>query len=451
MAHVTENYFDDTVQTIAEALRFDSTQKPAEDGCPFGKETAACLNWFLKTAESFGFQTKNYDNYIGEVVFGEGEEFAILAHLDVVPATGEWKFPPFSGAINDAVSAGGVQGMKIWGRGAMDDKGPAVCCLYALKALKDEGFVPNRTIKLIVGCNEENGWECIHYYNKVSTLPKEGFTPDANFPVIYAEKGILHVSLHFPIKNAPFKTLEAGSAVNMVPDKATALLTKAAGQRLSLYDGFTSLSYDNTTNRINAYGQSAHGSTPHLGVNAFEKLLAFFKELDEDCKAAYEILFNDSLGLKNIEDETGNLTFSPDVASFLDGVLTATVDIRIPSTFAKEEVLALFEKAGISYTEHRYQAPLYNDKNGKLVKTLSSVFTAVTGMKAEPVAIGGGTYARALEKGCGFGPEMEGDENVLHQPNEYITFAQIKLFNEMYYEAIKKLTKKTTYYTIAKL
>lgn len=451
MSHVTETYFDETVQTIAEALRFDSTQKPAEDGCPFGKETAACLQWFLDKAESLGFQTKNYDNYIGEVIFGEGEEFAILAHLDVVPATGEWKFPPFGGVINDAVSAGGVQGMKIWGRGAMDDKGPAVCCLYALKALKDEGFTPNRKIKLIVGCNEENGWECIEHYKTVSALPKEGFTPDANFPVIYAEKGILHISLHFPIENPPFKTLEAGGAVNMVPDKATALLTKAAGQSLALYDGFTSLSYDNTTNIINAYGKSAHGSTPQLGVNAFEKLLAFFKELNTDCKTAYEILFDDCLGLTKIEDETGTLTFSPDVASFTDGVLTVTADIRIPSTHEKDEVLALLEKAGVSYTEHRYQAPLYNDKNGKLVKTLSRVFTAVTGMKAEPVAIGGGTYARALEKGCGFGPEMEGDENVLHQPNEYITFAQIKLFNEIYYEAIKKLTKKTTYYTVAKL
>ena len=451
MAHITEKYFDETVQTIAKSLRFDTTQKPAEDGCPFGKETAACLDWFLKTAESFGFQTKNYDNYIGEVIFGEGEEFAILAHLDVVPATGEWKFPPFSGAINDAVSAGGVEGMKIWGRGAMDDKGPAICCLYALKALKDEGFQPTRTIKLIVGCNEENGWECIHHYNKVSSLPKEGFTPDANFPVIYAEKGILHVALHFPIENSPFKTLDAGSAVNMVPDKATALITKDAGAKLAFYDGFTELFYDNTTSIVNAYGKSAHGSTPHLGVNAFEKLLAFFKELNDDCKTAYEILFNDSLGLTNIEDETGKLTFAPDVASFSGGVLTVKADIRIPSTHTKEEVLALFEKAGVSFTELRYQAPLYNDKNGKLVKTLSGVFTAVTGKTAEPIAIGGGTYARALQKGCGFGPEMDGDENVLHQPNEYITFAQIRLFNEIYYEAIKTLTRKTTSYTVAKM
>ena len=451
MAHITEQYFDETVQAVSKALQFDSTQKPAVDGCPFGKETADCLQWFLALAESFGFQTNNYDNFVGEVVFGEGEDFAILAHLDVVPASGEWKFPPFSGAINDAPSAAGVTGMKVWGRGAMDDKGPAVCVLFALKALKDQGFTPKRTIKLIVGCNEESGWQCIHHYEKVATLPKEGFTPDANFPVIYAEKGILHVTLRFPIANAPFKTFTGGSAVNMVADKATALLTKSAGQALSLYEGFPELSYDNTTNIIVSHGLSAHGSTPDLGVNAIEKLLAFFKTVNEDCAKAYAVLFDDCLGLKEIEDETGKLTFSPDLVSYEDGVLTVTADIRIPATHAKEEVLALFENAGVACEELRFQAPLYNEKDGKLVKTLNGVFQKVTGLTAEPVAIGGGTYARALEKGCGFGPEMEGDENVLHQPNEYITFKQIGLLLEIYYEAVKELTIPKPYYIVGKI
>ena len=319
MSHVMENYFDQTVQSISEILRFDSTQKPAEDNCPFGKENAACLAWFLQKAEEFGFETHNYDNYVGEVIFGEGEDFAVLAHLDVVPATGDWLFPPFSGAINDVVSPRGVAGMKIWGRGALDDKGPAVSCLYALKALKDEGFVPARKIKLIVGCNEESGWACMDHYEKVVGLPKEGFTPDANFPVIYAEKGILHLTLSFPVQNPPFTALSVGGAVNMVPDKATAILTKKAGQALALSPAFPSLSYDNTTNTVVAYGTSAHGSAPQLGVNALEKLLAFFKEINEDCKAAYEVLFDDSLALTKIKDETGVLTFPPTLQA-----LTAT-------------------------------------------------------------------------------------------------------------------------------
>ena len=198
MENIMQKYFDEIVQTTVEILKFDSSLKPAEEGYPFGKEAADCLQYFLKIAEDMGFETHNYDNYVGEVVFGEGEDFAILAHLDVVPAGSGWKYPPFGGVINDDLSAGGVAGTKIWGRGAMDDKTPAVVCLYALKALKDEGIMPNRTIKLIVGCNEESGWRCIAHYNEVAKMPKEGFTPDANFPVIYAEKGILHFTTSFP-------------------------------------------------------------------------------------------------------------------------------------------------------------------------------------------------------------------------------------------------------------
>ena len=195
MKHATERYFDDLVNSLSKFIQFDSSLKPAEGEYPFGKETADCLAYFLSLAEEMGFETHNYDNYVGEVVFGTGEEFAILAHLDVVPAGSGWKYPPFGGVINDDISNGGVIGKKIWGRGAMDDKGPAMVCLYALKALKDEGFKPCRKIKLIVGCNEECGWKCIEHYKKVAHMPDEGFTPDADFPVIYAEKGILHFSL----------------------------------------------------------------------------------------------------------------------------------------------------------------------------------------------------------------------------------------------------------------
>ena len=134
MTHVMENYFNDIVDSICRAVKFDSSLRPAVEGCPFGKETADCLHYFLSLAEEMGFETHNYDNYAGEVVFGEGEELAILAHIDVVPAGDGWRFPPFAAVINDELSAGGVPGVKIWGRGTMDDKAPAVAVLYCMKA-----------------------------------------------------------------------------------------------------------------------------------------------------------------------------------------------------------------------------------------------------------------------------------------------------------------------------
>ena len=447
MKHSMDKYFDNLVQSTVEILRFDSSLKPAEGETgeyPFGKETADCLAYFLNLAESFGFETKNYDNYIGEVIFGRGEDFAILAHLDVVPAGSGWKYPPFGGVINDDPSDGGVTGTKIWGRGAMDDKGPAMVCLYALKALKDEGFMPRRTIKLIVGCNEECGWKCIEHYKQVAQMPAEGFTPDANFPVIYAEKGILHFTASFPINDAPMSALNGGERVNMVCDSAKAILTRKAAENLVYYENpiaGTHLSYDNTTNILRADGKSAHGSTPDKGANALQALLYFLSTINDDCKNAYELLFGEELGIRSLCDETGVLTMSPDVATYKNGVLYITCDVRFPATFAKETVTDRLDEAGISYEINNYQAPLYNDKDGELIKTLTKVYGETTGKEAAPIAIGGGTYARALECGCGFGPEADGEEATIHQANEYITFDKIRELSRVYYNAIKEITK----------
>lgn len=280
-------------------------------------------------------------------------------------------------------------------------------------------------------------------------MPKEGFTPDADFPVIYAEKGILHVALSFPIENAPFKTLTAGERVNMVCDKATALLHKDAGGALSLYERFTECYYDNTTGYVVTYGKSAHASKPQDGENALEKLLAFLATTNEDCKKAYDVLFNDTLGLQAMQDETGKLTMSPDLAEYKDGTLTVTVDIRFPATHQKDEVLSILENAGVAYEIKNYQAPLYNNPNGKMIRTLLGVYNQRMNTQAQPIAIGGGTYARALECGCAFGPELVGGQSTIHQPNEFVTFEHIELMNELYYEALYRLTAEKQKYHVA--
>ncbi len=439
---VINEYFDDIVQQGAALLRFDSSFKEGEGEYPFGKETAECLQYFLSLAESMGFETHNYDNYAGEVIFGSGKPFAVLAHLDVVPAGNGWKYPPFDAVINDDVSDGGVEGMKVWGRGAMDDKFPAIVCLYALKALKDQGIAPKRTFKLIVGCNEESGWKCMDYYKTVAEMPEEGFTPDADFPVIYAEKGIAHIVAKFPINEAPMSALNAGAAANMVADCATAILTRKAAEGLVYYENpviNTRLSYDNTTNILRADGKSAHASCPTDGANALQALLYFLGTINEDCKAAYEKLFDDCQGLKTLCDETGYLTMSPDMASYKNGELSVTVDIRYPATLSFEKVLEKINAWGVEYEIKNHQAALFNDKNSDLIQTLVKVYNDVTGENAQPIAIGGGTYARVLKKGCAFGPAVKGEENTLHQPNEYVTFERIRLMSEIYYNALKEI------------
>lgn len=419
-----EKYLNDTVKTIQELIRIDSTNQPAEEGMPFGKGAARALQAFLSCAAAMGFETRNYDNYVGEVLFGEGEPFAILAHLDVVPAGSGWTHAPFGGEIENG---------KLYGRGAMDDKGPAVVCLYALKALKDEGFQPRKTIKLIVGCNEECGWGCIDHYKQCAEMPKVGFTPDADFPVIYAEKGILHVKFYFPVENAPFTALYGGKGVNMVCDEAFAQCDKTEGaERYSLRveDGL-----------LVSRGVSAHGSTPEKGKNALEPLFAYFARTNEDMRRAHEILFEDIFGLKNFADETGRLTMSPDIANYGDGILSVCVDIRYPATLPLQAVLDVLDKTGVRYEEIHHQRALFNPKDSFLIQTLQRVYNEATGERAEPIAIGGGTYARALECGAGFGPQLCGEPVTIHQKDEYISIPHVTFLLNLYRRAVEELTK----------
>ena len=414
-----DKLFEKTVNSISEIIRFNSEKGVPEQGMPFGRGTADCLDYFLSLARSFGFETVNYDNYAGEVIFGEGEHFAILAHLDVVPAGSGWAHDPFGGEI-DYVNK------KIWGRGAMDDKGPAIIILYCLKQLKDEGFKPKKKIRLIVGCNEESGWECIKYFNKHSAMPETGFSPDADFPVIYAEKGIMHLKFTFGV-NGDFSSLAGGNAPNMVCDKCT-VSAPADGKKLQ------ELNLTAENGLIVARGKSAHGSTPEQGINAIAPILKYLG-LDE----IHEKLFVKRFGLTSLKDETGVLTFSPDVIRGGKNIIEVICDIRYPATIARDVVLNALN--GEKYEILSEQAPLFNDKQGELIQVLCDAYNEVTGKHMKPIAIGGGTYARALKCGAAFGPEEEGDEGVIHQPNEYITFEKIEKCLKIYKLAIERLTK----------
>lgn len=398
--------FEEIAREISQIIKINSEEGTPAEGAPFGIGARQALDYFLSLAAKMGFETHDIDGYAGEVIFGEGEEFAILAHLDVVPAGSGWTHEPFGGEID-------YDARRIWGRGAMDDKGPAIIALYALKALKDKGFKPRRKIKLIVGCNEESGWRCIDYYKEHAHMPDEGISPDADFPVIFAEKGILQVKLEFPVEGE--FDIWGGERPNMVCD----LCEVQIGEDVHVFRG-----------------KSAHGSTPDKGVNAIRPALEFLQ-----LGKIYSYLFEDAFNLLHHEDETGRLTFSPNVIERVDDSVFVTVDIRYPATLKRSEVLAAIEAEGVRFEILHEQAPLYNDPNSFLVQTLCGVYNEVTGKNCKPVAIGGGTYARALKFGAAFGPEEEGEESTIHQPDEYITFEKIEKCYKIYELAIEKLTR----------
>ena len=212
---------DNILNNICELIKIPSVsdEGSAEDGMPFGKNCSDALNYILKLADSLGFRAKNIDGYCGYIEFGEGAELlGIVGHLDVVPGGDGWtKCSPFDPIIENN---------KIYGRGAIDDKGPVIASLYAMKYVMDTMNVHKR-VRLILGLNEEVSWKCIEYYKQHEELPTLGFSPDADFPCIYAEKGFLNAfieSSYIPNGNIKIIDLKCDNARNIVPKYAVAIL-----------------------------------------------------------------------------------------------------------------------------------------------------------------------------------------------------------------------------------
>ena len=178
-----ENFLND----LKELLKIDTVlvEQPEVKEAPFGYNLVKALDYMLELGKKEGFVTKNIENVAGHIEYGEGEEvIGVLCHLDVVPTGDGWTYPPFVPTIVDN---------KIYARGSMDDKGACISSLYALKALKESGVKLNKKIRLIFGTDEETGSRGIARYLQLEKMPDLGFSPDADYPLIYGEKVFYHL------------------------------------------------------------------------------------------------------------------------------------------------------------------------------------------------------------------------------------------------------------------
>lgn len=423
-------YEEDYLKDLAALIAIPSVQGENEEGAPFGQEPKRVLETFLSIAKRMGFHTVNVDNVAGYVEIGVGDEMvACVCHLDVVPAGSGWKHDPWE--LNR-------DGDTLSGRGVMDNKGPALACLYAMKALReDDSFFPKRRIRLIVGINEESGSQCLAHYGNVEEIPVGGFTADACFPAIYAEKGIARLKLTMKRNTEDaIKEASAGHAVNMVPGSCEVLLK------------------DNTS--ISYQGQMAHASRPEDGLNAIALAMdALAESFEEDGREdTFVAFFNvvigqetdgQSIGL-GFCDETGATTVNAGILSIDEKEASVSLDIRYPAHFdyeeAKERVANIVKPYGVEAVWESHTPPLYLPKASPLIQTLTDTYTDLTGTSGEALATGGGTYARALSNICAFGPAFPGQPDVSHQANEHVEITELLAGASLYQEALKRLANQ---------
>ena len=445
-------------------LQIKSTldEETATEEIPFGKGIKEALDFMLDLGEKDGFSVKNVDNYGAHLEMGHGEELiGILGHLDVVPEGEGWTTDPYSADIRDG---------RIYARGAMDDKGPTMAAYYAMKIVKDLGVDVNKRVRLILGTDEESDWRCMDHYFEKEETPTVGFVPDADFPIIYAEKGIADFTYEFNGSvhegaEATLLSFSAGQRFNMVPEFAEAVVTSdsvEAGQWEERYSRYCedhglsgTFSAKEGTVTFTMDGISVHGMEPDLGVNAGLRLAEFLVTLpfigddkrflsfiSQFCKESR----GRELGVAYSDDITKDLTINYGILSYEHGGKgKIAFNMRYPVTFDFANGWSVLEKVasdhGFSIQMKTHLGPHHVDADSDLVKTLQKIYEEHTGQEAELLAIGGGTYARAIKNAVAFGPLFPGREDVAHQKDEYIIIEDMLKATAMYAQAIYDLTR----------
>lgn len=453
-----QNHKEDLLKDLFDLLSVRSILgTDVTDETPFGSGPREALDLILSFGERDGYKTKLVENKAGHIEVGEGEElFGILGHVDVVPVVeADWISHPFKPEVRDG---------KIYARGSLDDKGPTMAAYYAVKLLDKLGVKWNKRVRLIIGSDEETGFRCVESYFKHEEQPALGFTPDAMFPLVYAEKARVTFDhkLIFKAEEGTYDyklvKFNGGQVLNMVIASAEAELEGDASDIKEKFEKFLSneklegeVEVGNTI-KLALKGKAAHGSTPQFGINGATKLAEFLSTLGLDVNGKnfvnyiVEKLANDpfgeKLGINYSDDEMGASTYNYGILKYdlAEKVGVVSTDCRHPKKFNLVEKLETIKVDNVNIEVTSTKEAHYVPKDDELVTTLMDVYRKYTGdAENDAFVLGGGTYARCLKKGVAFGLLFPGKQDTMHQANEFLEIEDLLLATAIYAEGIYKL------------
>ena len=452
------NHKEDLLKDLFELLSVRSILgTDITEETPFGSGPREALDLILSFGKRDGYKTKLVENKAGHIEVGQGEELlGILGHVDVVPVVeADWTSHPFKPEIRDG---------KIFARGSLDDKGPTMAAYYAVKLLDKLGVKWNKRVRVIVGSDEETGFRCVEAYFKHEEQPASGFTPDAMFPLVYAEKAraTFDHKLKFVDEDGQYNyklvKFNGGQVLNMVVASAKAELEGEASDIKEKFENFLAqeklegeVEVGNTI-KLTLKGKAAHGSTPQYGINGATKLAEFLSTLglDNNGKNFVDYIveklandpFGEKLGINYSDDEMGEATYNYGILEYdLERKIgLVSTDCRHPKKFDLVDRLNGINVDNIDIEVTSTKEAHYVPKDDELVTTLMDVYRKHTGdTKNDAFVLGGGTYARCLKKGVAFGLLFPGKEDTMHQANEYLEVEDLLLATAIYAEGIYKL------------
>ncbi|MBO4327359.1 MAG: Sapep family Mn(2+)-dependent dipeptidase [Clostridia bacterium] len=448
-------------------MRIDSaySEEGKDEAHPFGSGSARALSAGSALLSGYGFPVKNYDNYVITADLGEGErELDILAHLDVVPGGEGWTVTkPFVPVMTDD----GV----IYGRGSADDKGPAIAAIYAMRAIKELGIPLRKNVRLVLGGCEEIGLGDLEYYFEREPHARYSFSPDADYPLINAERGISGTEIikKFSAEAAdasPIRSVHAGLRRNMVPFSAVVVIdaekggttvgevaSKAAEVARSHGLGLEIQTEGNIIT-IDVRGVGGHASSPENSLNSLTCLMEIIASLpftDEVSRLVrglsalypFGVYHGESAGIDMEDDISGRISSSFNVTHYDADKCEyrAVIDSRVPAMACEENFMGPLKKAltaaGADSVEISLNPCHYVPENSEFVQKLLNAYKKVTGdADAKPFAIGGGTYVHNIDNGVAFGCAMPGVDNRMHGPDEFMMLDVLLKSIEIFAEAI---------------
>jgi len=455
-----DNWFElhsnELIRDLEKLIAIRSIRGQAEDGAPYGPGPRAVLSAAQKMLETRGFAVDEFEDIIITADLGPAPPLlGILAHLDVVDPGAGWDTDPFKLAQKDG---------KLYGRGATDNKGPAIAAMYAMYCARDICPEFKHGVQILLGSGEESGCEDILQYLKKVKPPTFVFTPDSDFPVVNVEKGRF-----VPFFGAEWdedgalprvKSINGGTTINSVPSNATATLE---GLALTDVEAFCrehsaktgaeiTAKSDGDTIQVLSRGKAAHAAYPQGGLNALTALVAMLSAMPFAESVGFEYirainrLFphgdwqGRGLELDMRDELTGPLTLNLGVLDYTSSSLSANFDSRTPAVADEVDLVGItrdaFSHENLSLKDVTISKCHHTPEDTPFVQSLLQIYEEYTGNSGKCLSIGGSTYVHDIPGGVAFGCEFPGVDCRIHGANEFIGYAELILSAKMFTQAI---------------